>query len=217
MKISGAARGGALVVALLLAGCKGDPGAEVKSEANTNGTSGALSTAQAPKATAAAPAKAGGETAAPTPAATAQTGAAATAASPTLAAPGAGQEAPAIPEGTSAPPSVDEWKAAASANTVGPNSAPRDCELKVVREWLKVNCTGKIKEITNMDGFGTKNVDYFELVTIGKVADFVVRLKKGKALKMRIIREDQSASLFVNWPTQSAKPSIIALQIYNPS
>jgi hypothetical protein len=134
---------------------------------------------------------------------------------PLLAAPGAGQVAPEVSTGTSAPPSVAEWQAAPSANTVGANSAPKDCELKVVREWLKVNCTGKIKEVTNMDGFGKKGVDYFELITPGRVADFVVRLKKGQAIKARILREGQSASLFVNWPSSNPRPSIVALQIFN--
>lgn len=136
---------------------------------------------------------------------------------PVLAAPGAGQAAPEVSSGTSAPPSVAEWQAAPSANTVGANSAPKDCELKVVREWLKVNCTGKIREVTNMDGFGRKGVDYFELVTPGRVADFVVRLKKGGSIKARILREGQgqSASLFVNWPSSNPKPSIVALQIFN--
>jgi hypothetical protein len=138
-------------------------------------------------------------------------------AAPVLAAPGAGQAAPEVASGTSAPPTVAEWQAAPSANTAAPNSAPKDCDLKVVREWLKVNCTGKIKEVTNMDGFGRKGVDYFELVTPGRVADFVVRLKKGGAIKARILREGagQSASLFVNWPSSNPKPSIVALQIFN--
>jgi len=53
-------------------------------------------------------------------------------------------------------------------------------------------------------------------VTVEEPVIVTVRLKKGKFLKMRIIREGQSASLFVNWPTQSPKPSIVALQIFNP-
>jgi hypothetical protein len=136
---------------------------------------------------------------------------------PVLAAPGAGQAAPEVSTGTSAPPSVAEWQAAGSANTVGANSAPKDCELKVVREWMKVNCTGKITQVTNMDGFGKKGLDYFELVTPGHVADFVVRLKKGGSIKARILREGpgNSASLFMNWPPSNPKPSIVALQIFN--
>lgn len=130
------------------------------------------------------------------------------------AAPGASMEAPEIPETKSAPPTVAEWTAAAGVNTVGANSAPKDCVMKVVREWLKVNCSGKIKEVTNMEGFGAKNVDYFDSVTPGKSADLVVRVKKGGAIKARILREGGGASLFVNWPGANAKPSIMALQIY---
>lgn len=209
-----ARRGGALLVALLLAACKGDPAPtpEVKSDPAPKATEAAKAAPTAQAAGTASPGStfAGKAPEAAPPAAKAPEGA------PAMAAPGAGQEAPAVSEGKSAPPTVAEWEAAPSANTVGANSAPRDCVLKVVREWLKVNCQGNIKEVTNMDGFGVKGVDYFELVTPGKVADFVVRLKKGQAVKARIIREGQSASLFVNWPSQSAKPSIIALQIYNP-
>ena len=128
------------------------------------------------------------------------------------AAPGAGMAAPDVPAGTSGPPTMDEWNAAAGINTAEKNSVAKDCTMKMVREWLKVNCTGKIKEVTNMDGFGKKNVDYFELVTPGKVADFVVRVKKGGSLKVRILRDGEpGASLFMNWPGQLEKPSIIAL------
>ncbi|MFO0763106.1 MAG: hypothetical protein U0359_42105 [Byssovorax sp.] len=150
------------------------------------------------------------------PAAVPQNTAAVATQKPLLAAPGAGWEAPAMAEGTSAPPTVAEWQAAETTNTVGANSAPKDCVMKTVREWLKVNCTGNIKEVTNMEGFGREGSDFFKLVTPGKVADLVVRVKKGQAIKARIIREGQSASLFVNWPTQNPRPSIVALQIYNP-
>lgn len=131
------------------------------------------------------------------------------------AAPGASMEAPEIPEGRSKPPTPAEWSAAASVNTVGANSAPKDCFMKVVREWLKVNCSGKIKEITAMDGFGAKNVDYFDSITVGKSADMVVRVRKGGAIKARILREGGGAALFVNWPAQNAKPSIMALQNFS--
>jgi hypothetical protein len=132
------------------------------------------------------------------------------------AAPGAGQEAPDVPTGTSAPPTVAEWSAAAEINTVGANSKPKDCSMKMVREWLKVNCTGNIREVTNREGFGRNGVDSFDKIIPGKVADLVVRVKKGGAIKARILRNNESgASLFVNWPSQLDKPSIVALQIYN--
>jgi hypothetical protein len=132
-------------------------------------------------------------------------------------APKAGADAPEVPSGNSGPPSVSEWSSADTVNTVGANSAPKDCQMKMVREWLKVNCSGSIKEVTNMEGFGKKGFDYFESITPGKSADLVVRVKKGQSLKARILREGpHSASLFMNWPAANEKPSIIALQIYNP-
>jgi hypothetical protein len=217
MKVCVSALAGALAVSLALAGCQGGdaPATDVKNDpaAKTTPTGTAAAKAPAAAATTSMPAA---PPAVPAMVGGGQAPAAKPTGEPSLAAPGAGQEAPAVSEGKSAPPTVAEWEAAPSANTVGPNSAPRDCELKVVREWLKVNCRGNIKEVTNMEGFGQKNFDYFELVTPGKVVDFVVRLKKGQAIKARIIREGQSASLFVNWPSQSPKPSIIALQIYIP-
>ena len=134
------------------------------------------------------------------------------------AAPGAGQAAPDVPSGTTAPPTTEEWGAAAAVNTVGAGAAAKDCTMKMHHEWLKVNCTGKIKEVTNMEGFGKKGVDYFDLVTPGHVADLVVRVKKGGSIKARILRDGVAgASLFVNWPGALDKPSIVALQTYTPS
>ena len=119
---------------------------------------------------------------------------------------------PDIPETQSKPPSVAEWATGKEVNTVGPNSAAKDCTMKIVREWLKINCTGKIVDATMMEGFGKDGFDYFQSVKPGTMADFVVRVKKGGALKLRINREKDRASLFMNWPSGSPKPTIIALQ-----
>lgn len=131
-------------------------------------------------------------------------------------APGAGRASPDVPSGVSAPPTVAEWQAAPDVNSVGANSAPTDCQLKMVREWLKVHCDGKVTEVTKMEGFGKKGVDYFESIRPGAAADFVVRVRKGNAMKLRIMRSaPHSASLFVNWPSGKDRPTIVALQIYN--
>jgi hypothetical protein len=141
----------------------------------------------------------------------------ATPAGPALtAAPGAGAAAPDVPSGRSAPPSVAEWSAASTVNTVGANAQAKDCTMKLVREWLKVNCTGNIKGTSNMEGFGKEGFDYFQSVRPPAVADFVVRVTKGKSMKVRILRTNAAgASLFVNWPGNLDKPSIMALQIFN--
>lgn len=118
---------------------------------------------------------------------------------------------PEIPEGRSTPPSVGEWAQAKVVNTQEPNSWPDDCTTKVVREWLQVNCTGNVIGYEKMSSFGTLHSDYFESVKLGKLASFVVRLKKGKTMNLRICRLQNRASLFVNWPASKDRPVHIAL------
>lgn len=119
---------------------------------------------------------------------------------------------PAIPEGRSRPPTVAEWGAAAEVNTQEKNSQPDRCEVKVVREWLRVSCRGSdILGYEKMESFGSKNADYFEMIQPGKLASFVLRLKKGKTQTVRICRQKDRASLFVNWPASKDRPVHIAL------
>ena len=125
---------------------------------------------------------------------------------------GAADSIPDIPEGRSKPPTVAEWNAAASVNTQDANSRPDECFMKIVREWLKVNCSGKVTGVVEMADFGTENGDYFQSVREGKMADFVLRLRKGHYPKVRILRSEKgNAVLFVNWPPTFAKPNNIAL------
>jgi hypothetical protein len=118
---------------------------------------------------------------------------------------------PAIPDGRSEPPTSAEWSAAKNVNTQGANSWPPDCTTKLVREWLQVNCTGKVKGYEKMENFGKLHADYFESIMPGKLASFVVRLKKGKTISVRICRDTDRASLFVNWPTSKDRPVHVAL------
>lgn len=118
---------------------------------------------------------------------------------------------PAIPDGRSDPPTSAEWSSAKNVNTQGANSWPPDCTTKIVREWLQVNCTGKVKGYEKMENFGKLHSDYFESIMPGKLASFVVRLKKGKTISVRICRDTDRASLFVNWPTAKDRPIHVAL------
>ncbi len=118
---------------------------------------------------------------------------------------------PLVPTTKSNPPTIAEWKAGREVNTQGPNSHPDDCTMKVVREWLKVDCFGDVLGYENMEKFGRKNVDYFEHFKQGKLGSFVLRLKKGQTQKVRICRIKNRASLFVNWPGAKDRPIHIAL------
>lgn len=124
---------------------------------------------------------------------------------------------PDIPEGRSRPPSVQEWQAADPINTQEPNSQPENCEMKVVREWLKIYCHGNVSEYSEMSGFGEEHKDYFAALRKGKSADFVVRLRQGKTLKLKVRYADEpEAVLFVSWPAKEPKPVHIALGRGNP-
>jgi hypothetical protein len=118
---------------------------------------------------------------------------------------------PAIPGGRSAPPTLAEWSSAEEVNTQERNSQPDACETKVVREWLNVTCRGKVIGFEKMEGFGSKNADYFEMIKPGNLASFVLRMKEGKTQSVRICREKDRASLFVNWPGGKDRPVHIAL------
>ena len=118
---------------------------------------------------------------------------------------------PEIPTGRSNPPTVAEWSAAATVNTQGANSQAQDCFMKIVREWVKVHCEGDVKSISDKDGLPRSSADYYESIRLGTMADFVFRLKKGRTMKMRIHRDGNRASLFINWPASKDRPVHVAL------
>ncbi|MCC6525862.1 MAG: hypothetical protein IT373_24660 [Polyangiaceae bacterium] len=194
--------------------------ASVKPSASTKASATPTATATASATTTAT----AGETASPTVSATvsaaasapATASAATTASAAATGSATAGADAsgiPDIPAEKSNPPSMDEWNKAAEINTQDANSRPHDCHMKIMREWLKVHCDGKVTGVKDMDGFGNENDSYFQMVKPGLMADFVVRMRKGVSMKLRILREDQDAFLFFNWPGKEPKPTNIALGI----
>jgi hypothetical protein len=152
-----------------------------------------------------------------TAAATTAGGMAGTKAPPVAATAVAGADAkgvPPIPEGRSAPPTLAEWSAVSDVNQAGPNAKPRDCEIKIVREWMKIHCDGNVRSTEKEEGLGKQGSDYFRAMTPGKMADYVVRLRKGNAIKMRILRSPQSATVFVNWAGNTDRPGTIVMNIF---
>ncbi len=120
---------------------------------------------------------------------------------------------PNIPSTESPPPSVAEWEKGCAVNTQGANSQAKDCTLKVLREWAKITCTGKVLGHEKMEDFGQEGQNHFKLFKAGEMGSFVVRLRKGHSQKVRICREQDRASLFVSWPGSKEQPTIIALAL----
>jgi len=119
-------------------------------------------------------------------------------------------EVPPIPSDPSKPPTVEEWNNACPVNTQGANTHPDDCEMKVLREWLRVSCKGNYTGYEKMSSFGAVGADYFEMKGNGLVS-FVLKLSAGRNQKVRICKPGGRASLFVSWPSTKPKPLHIAL------
>lgn len=120
-------------------------------------------------------------------------------------------EIPAVPTDRSDPPTVQEWASAREVNTQGAATRAPDCTMKILREWLRVDCTGDVQKLMNETDLGKQGVDYFEEVRTGAFVSIVFRLKKGKTQGVRICRSKGRASLFTNWPIKDETPKIIAL------
>ncbi len=118
---------------------------------------------------------------------------------------------PAVPTDRSDPPSVQEWASAREVNTQGAGTHAPDCTMKILREWLRVDCTGDVRRLMNETDLGKEGVDYYEDVRVGALASIVFRLKKGKTQGVRICRSKDRATLFTNWPIKDEVPKIIAL------
>jgi hypothetical protein len=119
---------------------------------------------------------------------------------------------PDIPSDRSAPPTIEEWNKGTVVNSQEKNSRPDKCEMKIVREWLRISCQGDVLGINDLDGFGAEGTDHFKHFEEGKLASIVVRLKEGQALSTRIPRgAEGDAALFTHWPKGAKKPYIIAL------
>jgi hypothetical protein len=120
-------------------------------------------------------------------------------------------DVPDIPSTKSNPPQGTEWDQGVPVNTQGANSRAKRCSMHVLREWLRIYCSGKIIGYEKKEDFGELGSDYYEKIVAGKYASFVIRLKKGANQKIRICREGDRASLFVSWPVTADKPKHIAL------
>lgn len=118
---------------------------------------------------------------------------------------------PPIPTTKSNPPQGTEWNDGVPINTQGANARGKNCRMMVLREWLNIYCTGDVIGYEKKEDFGTLNEDYYEQIVPGKFASFVLRLRPGHHPKIRICREQNRASLFVNWPPSSDWPLHVAL------
>jgi hypothetical protein len=108
-------------------------------------------------------------------------------------------------------PNVSEWSRAPVITT---KKFPDGCQMKFVREWLKINCskdtdTPTPLRIANITGLGSEGADYFKFEKEGKVLDIVVRTKDGKGGSALFVTDRGSYRVGYNWPYRAPFPSTI--------
>jgi hypothetical protein len=96
-------------------------------------------------------------------------------------------------------------------NTQGANAQPSHCNMRILREWLMLTCTGDVLGYEKMEDFGNEGQDYYKQFNPGQMGSFVVRLIRGHNQKVRLCRSNDRASLFVSWPQGNERPLHVAL------
>jgi len=124
---------------------------------------------------------------------------------------------PDVPTDRSKPPQAKEWGASREINTAPPSERATGCSMHVVREWLKVHCDGKVLGYDELEGLGGRGADYFDEVTLGQAADFVLRMRSGVSSRLRFQRQEGNATMVVSWPAGAAKPVSVALSSHDPA
>lgn len=115
-----------------------------------------------------------------------------------------------VPRNRTRPPSVAEW---AKAPTV--KLEPAGCFRKVVREWLKLNCSkdeeqdpGVVSLQTN-SSFGSENADYFAWMKAPHVADVVMRMVPGRRATGSLVLQSRTVKIGYDWSDSSEFPEPI--------
>jgi hypothetical protein len=120
-----------------------------------------------------------------------------------------------IPAPGSPPPSVAEWNAVPREIVVA-GSTRLNCETKMLREWLKVNCRKNFKgapiEARHVKQMGQQAFQY-----VGNgLASIVVQVVRGKEYQAQFIWDrgggHTGAELTVSWPQGNPRPAISLIE-----
>jgi hypothetical protein len=115
-----------------------------------------------------------------------------------------------IPTGRSTPPTVAEWN-----NAPKVEMQPAGCIRKVVREWLKLNCSKDDENglfpvaITRTEGMGGEGSGHFAWTREGRVVDIVVAMRRGARGTATFELRGQTLVVGYDWRAGGDYPEII--------
>jgi hypothetical protein len=153
------------------------------------------------------PATTAAQTAAP-----AKTTAATATAAQTATATAAPPAAPAIPAGRTPAPTLAEWNGQKKEVTVKGSSALK-CETKIVREYLRISCRGKVDPEGTPRGIKILKGGRGEALTFqgGDVMSLILPYVEGTDFEALFSWSQKAHKLAVKWPKGSKQPTIVGV------
>lgn len=120
--------------------------------------------------------------------------------------------APALPPGRTPAPTIAEWESMKKEVTVKGSSALK-CETKIVREYLRVSCRGKIDPEGTPRGIKILKGGRGEAVTFqgGDVMSLIVPFVEGTDFEAQFSWSAKAHKLAVRWPRGSKQPVIVGV------
>jgi hypothetical protein len=115
------------------------------------------------------------------------------------------------PEKPSKPPSVAEWAAAPEIDVK--NAKRLACEIKSVREWLRVSCrttadaASQIKELRWIEP-SVKPLDFYDMTKPGTLASIVFPIRRETKARIEFVWTDFSRVLSVAWAPGTPRPLV---------
>jgi hypothetical protein len=115
------------------------------------------------------------------------------------------------PEKPSKPPTVAEWKGARESEVK--NGKQLACEVKIVREWLRVSCRTTENKASQIQGLTllepkVRSADFYELVKPNTLASMVFPIRKATQVRIEFEWTDFKRILSVAWTPGAPRPII---------
>lgn len=113
------------------------------------------------------------------------------------------------PEKPSKPPTVAEWNAARESEVK--NGKQLACEVKLVREWLRVSCRTTENKASQIQGLTllepkVRSAEFYELVKPNTLASMVFPIRKATQVRIEFEWNDFKRILSVAWTPGAPKP-----------
>lgn len=115
-----------------------------------------------------------------------------------------------VPRSRTKPPTVKEWSESPTVKM-----EPEGCFRKVVREWMKLNCSKSEANhphpsgFTDLSNYGTEYSDYFVWVRPPDVADVVVRMSPGRRGVATMQLEAKNLQVGYDWTDSGLYPKVV--------